>query len=169
MPSSEPLAAKTSESITPNDYGRFFVSPNDLLKLGQSRQFLFRVKATAPRRDPCATSRDLWLTRKNLARKAGIPEETRDRWQNDALQAVSTKHDDRSSKWRRVVVTAWEIPRARLVGYSLLLRASNGARPRNPLKHPARRGLLAQRLNAPFNSLTSWAAKSGRTRFSISP
>lgn len=24
LPSSEPLAAKTSESITPNDYGRFF-------------------------------------------------------------------------------------------------------------------------------------------------
>jgi integrase len=57
-----------------------------------------------------ATNRDLRRTFKTLARKAGVPNEIRDRLQNHALQDVSSKNYDRWSYMpeKRAGMARWD-------------------------------------------------------------
>ncbi|PON07826.1 hypothetical protein ATY29_08715 [Rhizobium hidalgonense] len=90
------LAAELIESIKPNEYGWYFPSAKDpSIPVSHATFYSFvwcqRDRGVIPH----AANRDLRRTFKTLAGKAGVSKEIRDRLQNHALQAVSSKNYDR--------------------------------------------------------------------------
>jgi integrase len=105
------LASELIESIKPNERGWFFPSAKDPSKpVSHATPYSFVWRQCDRRVIPYATNRDLRRTFETLAGKAGISNEIRDRLQNHALHAVSSKNYDRWNYMpeKRAGMTKWD-------------------------------------------------------------